>query len=161
MLVSPDRLGWTYGGSLATHSQSWCQLLRNIHTHTHTPSYPSPLPAVWLSQKPAPHEHRGNFGSSSISHHPSRAKGRRPGRRTNWDGSPCSQMPTHGEGGGGREGGRAADKGEGSEHKALFNEQSSMDPFPASHVSLLCLCRQLAQKSFPKVTGWLLCETET
>lgn len=72
MLVSPDRLGWTYGGSLATDLQSWCQLLRNIHTHswahkhTHThlhkytyrhslvsvvqSSEPSLLPAVRLSQ---------------------------------------------------------------------------------------------------------------
>lgn len=71
MLVSPDRLGWTYGGSLAADSQCRRQLLRNIHTHswaqTHTPhlhkhtyrhsfesvvpsSELSPLPAVRLSQ---------------------------------------------------------------------------------------------------------------
>lgn len=40
MLVSPDRLKWTYGESLAADTQYWCQLLRNVHTQsqgwTHT-----------------------------------------------------------------------------------------------------------------------------
>lgn len=52
MLVSPDRLGWTYGGSLATDSQSWCQLLWNIHRHTlsHTYTHISALFRICCSE---------------------------------------------------------------------------------------------------------------
>lgn len=57
MLVSPDRLRWTYGGSLAADSRSWCQLLRKTfihtreHTHTHTrPPSQTHIPSYLLSR---------------------------------------------------------------------------------------------------------------
>ena len=193
MLVSPDRLGWTYGGSLAADSQCRCQLLRNIHTHswahtyTHTPPTQTHISALlriccselWavptsccpIISEPAPHEHRGNFGTSSISHHPSR-----PGASVQDERlvRSCQCPPTEREDG-------TADKGESGEHTASAKLCSKNSParisfLPHVFVSVssascgfvsarfVCVvwCRrwQLARKSFPRVTGWVLCETE-
>lgn len=140
MLVRPDRLGWTYGGSLATDSQSWCQLLRNVHTlsraHTHLHKHTSVLlriscPELWaiptsccpIISEPALYERRGNSGTSSISRHPSRPKaGVQDGGWT----ALANAHPQRGR--------------MGRQIKAivaLFKEQSTMDCLPPSH---LCVC---------------------
>lgn len=74
MLGSPDRLGSAYEGSLAVDPHSRCQLF--IHTHTLLRICCPQLCAVLTSRcpiisEPATHGHCGNFGTFSISQHPS------------------------------------------------------------------------------------------
>lgn len=139
MLVSPDRLGWTYGGSLAADSRSRCQLLRNVHTlsrtytHAHANTHqscfvsvvqsskPPWLPAVRLSQNPLRTSVVGILEPPCFFPSPLLAKGwtavtnARPQRgRMGW------QM-----------------RAKSGEHKALFKEQTGMDCLPPSH---LCVC---------------------
>lgn len=78
------RLDWTYGGSQTPESDASSKV--SIHTrsqghtpHLHTTYHYSFISAVHSSsplcrpiiREPAPHEHRGNSGSSFISWHPS------------------------------------------------------------------------------------------
>lgn len=158
----------------------------HAHTHTPTQTHISVLlrircPELWavptsccpIISEPAPYEHRGNFGTSSISHHPSRP---RAGIQDEGWTPLCTRKcpPIEREDG-------TADKGKSGEHTAstkLCSKNSpawiaslphiSVSVSSASHgyVSahfvcvVWCLCWQLAWKSFPRVTGWVLCETE-
>lgn len=48
MLVSTDRLKWTYGESLAADTQYWCQLLRNVHTQSQGWTHTTPTQHIAL-----------------------------------------------------------------------------------------------------------------
>ncbi len=188
MQVSPDRLGWTYGENLAADLQSRCQFFRNIHTHSwahththlHKHTWAHITPSYLLSRAPS----RPNFLLSdylrtcsvraswefwNLLDFPSSvsAEGRHPGPRLD-----CARKrpPTEREDG-------TADKDESGENTAstkLCSKHSpawiaslphifvSVSPASCGDVSCVvwCLCWQLAWKSFPSVTGWVLCETE-
>lgn len=125
----------------ASSWETFILALANIHTPTHThitthiccPELRAvPTSCCPIISEPVPHEHRGNFGASLISHHPSRAMAGI--QYEGWTALRTRKCPpTEREDG-------IADKGESSNHKALFKGQSSMDRFPTSHLCVYVFC---------------------